>query len=65
MEGMAGTDVDVRKVRDFMAVARHGNLSRAAEDLRVAQPVLSRQIRVLESELGAALLADAEALRRQ
>jgi DNA-binding transcriptional LysR family regulator len=48
-------DVDLRKLRYFMAVARHGNFSRAAEDLHIAQPVLSRQIRALEQELGAVL----------
>jgi len=50
-------DVDLRKLRYFMAVARHGNFSRAAEDLHIAQPVLSRQIRALEQELGALLFA--------
>src|ERR1700689_2581114 len=55
LEGRAEMDIDLRKVRYFMAVARRGNFSRAAEDLYIAQPVLSRQIRALESELGAVL----------
>jgi DNA-binding transcriptional LysR family regulator len=48
-------DVDLRKLRYFAAVARQRNFSRAAQELRIAQPVLSRQIRALESELGAVL----------
>jgi DNA-binding transcriptional LysR family regulator len=48
-------DVDLRKLRYFMAVAKHRNFSRAAEELHIAQPVLSRQIRALETELNAGL----------
>lgn len=39
----------------FWAVAREGNLTRTAEQLRVAQSALSAQIRQLEDELGTAL----------
>ena len=38
-----------------MAVARHLHFGRAAAELHVAQPVLSRQIRALETELHAQL----------
>ena len=49
--------MEIRVLRYFLAVAREGNITSAANFLHVTQPTLSRQIRDLEDELGQQLLA--------
>jgi LysR family nitrogen assimilation transcriptional regulator len=47
--------MEVSQLRTLLQVAELGSLNKAAGRLRIAQPALSRQIRLLEEELGARL----------
>ena len=48
--------MEIRVLRYFLAVAREGNITAAANLLHLTQPTLSRQIKDLEEELGVQLL---------
>lgn len=49
------TNLTLKQLRYFEALARHGHFGRAAEACSISQPALSMQIKAFEEELGADL----------
>lgn len=47
--------MDIRDMTYFLQIAEYENMSRAAEELHISQPPLSRQLKKLEEELGVEL----------
>lgn len=47
--------MDIAQLKTLVSVAELGSLSKAADSLMIAQPALSRQMRLLETELGVQL----------
>lgn len=47
--------MDIRILKYFLAVAKEGNITRAAESLHITQPTLSRQLMELEENMGTEL----------
>ncbi|NDY92031.1 LysR family transcriptional regulator [Ideonella livida] len=47
--------MDLKQLKAFLTVAETGNVTRAAEVLHLVQPAVSRQIRLLEEDVGAPL----------
>ncbi|RKT08589.1 LysR family cyn operon transcriptional activator [Streptomyces sp. 3211.6] len=48
--------LELRHLRYLLAVAEHGNFTRAAEELHISQPTLSQQVKQLERTVGTQLL---------
>ena len=48
--------MEIRHLRGFCAIAQEMHVTRAAAKLRIAQPALTQQIRLLEKDLGVSLL---------
>jgi DNA-binding transcriptional LysR family regulator len=51
------SELDLRALRYFVAVAEDGTIGRAAARLGVAQPAISRQLKLLESAIGSDLVS--------
>ena len=48
-------NMDIRQLRYFLTIAQEGQITRAAKQLNMEQPPLSRQLKLMEEELGVLL----------
>jgi DNA-binding transcriptional LysR family regulator len=48
--------MDIKEIEAFVAIARQGGVTRAADHLHRSQPAISRRMRLLEDRLGAPLI---------
>ena len=48
--------MDIKQLRHFVSVVDRGSMSKAAEDVHLTQPALTRSIKNLEASLQAELL---------
>jgi DNA-binding transcriptional LysR family regulator len=53
---LEATSIDMKRLKYFIAVCNNGGFSRAANAIGVAQPALTRQIQLLEKEIGLPLV---------
>ena len=49
--------IEIYLLEQLAAFAKHGTLSKAAEELLISQPALSRSMKKLEEEFGVTLFA--------
>ena len=48
--------MELRELEYFLAIAKEENITAAAKSLHLSQPALTRQLKLLESELGTQLV---------
>lgn len=48
--------MNIRQLKQFVAIAQSGNISRSAKDQNISQPALTRSLKNLEEDLGAELI---------